>query len=64
MTAQMDVPNTSNLMSVISTETPIDVTAAFVASIQLTEAIIFSLTLVYNLSGLTFLQSRGQTCKN
>ena len=56
---KIDVQNTVDLISVISQQIPINVTTAFMKSTRVKENIISSMTIIDNLTGLTFLHSDG-----
>jgi len=60
----MDVHNESDLMTIISQEMPIDVTAAHIESTRVKNKVIASMTDVENLSGIAFLLGSGQKAKN
>ena len=64
MRAQMDVYPTSDIMSAISQEMPIDVTTAYMESTKVKEKLISRMTDVGNLSGVAFLHSGGSKAKN
>ena len=59
MQGQVNVHNASDLMSVISQEIPIDVTAAHIESTKVKNKVLASMTDVENLSGIAFLLGSG-----
>ena len=61
---QIDVQNTADLISVISQEIPIDITAAFMDSTRLKNNIISGMNNIGNLTGLAFLHSDSKKAKN
>ena len=54
---QIEIQNTADLISVVSQEIPIDVTAAFMESTRVKEKSMSSITDIGNLTGLAFLHS-------
>ena len=64
MYGQLDVHDTPDLVSVISSELPIDVTSAFMEYGRIKKLVMSSLTNVTNLSSLDFLHSGDSTAKN
>ena len=51
---QMEAHNTVDLISIISQEMPIDVTAAYMESIQIRDSIMYSMTNIGSLSSIFF----------
>ena len=64
MCGQLDVHDTADLISVISSEIPIDVTSTFMEANRVNEAVIASLNHVSNLLAIFFLYSSGNSTKN
>ena len=64
MRAQMDVYPTSDIMSLISQEIPIDAATMYMGSTKVKDILISRMTDVENLFGLAFLHSGGSKAKN
>ena len=60
---QMDAHSTADLISIISQEMPIDVTAVFIEATKIKNSMISSITDIGSLTGISFLLGHGSKFK-
>ena len=61
---QMDAHSTADLISIISQEIPIDITAAYMESTKIKNSMISSMTDIGSLTGISFLLGNGSKSKS